>query len=104
MTLATVGVSLVISTMPMLTPSSSAPSCQMNRKSRMACRHAHPLLERTTLQQNAELVPAQSRQGVAAAHTRLQHSRDLLEQLIAGRMPAGVVEQFELIQIKIQQR
>ncbi len=66
-------------------------------------RDAHRLVQRTALQQNAELVPAQARQGVAAAHPRLQHAGDLLQQLIARRVPAGVVHQFELVQIEIQQ-
>jgi hypothetical protein len=40
-------------------------------------------------------------QRVAAAHPGLQHPGDLLQQLIAGRMAAGIVDQFELIQIQV---
>ena len=62
------------------------------------------LLERAVLQQHAELVAAQARERVAAAHARLQHAGDLLQQLVAGRMAAGVVDHLELVEVEVQQR
>ena len=108
MTLATVGVSLVISTMPMLTPTVEhavlPDEAIIANRLAQALRDAQRLIQRAALQQDAELIPAQARQRVAAAHPRLQHPGDLLQQLIAGRMSAGIVDQLELIQIQIQQR
>src|ERR1019366_9466963 len=66
-------------------------------------RQTQGLIERATLEQDAEFVAPQARQGVAAAHSRLQYTGNLLQQLIARRMTTGIVDQFELIQIKVQQ-
>jgi len=61
--LATVGVSLVISTMPRWTPTSSTPSCQMESKiaNRLTegFRDAHRLVQRTALQPECRTRPAQ---------------------------------------------
>ena len=57
-------------------------------------------IRRAVFQQNAELIPSQSRQGVAFAQTGLQQRTDMAQQLIACRMAAGVVNQLELIQVE----
>ena len=55
------------------------------------------------LQQDAELIAAETRDRVAGADARLQNAGDLLQQAIAGLVAAGVVDELELIEIEIQQ-
>ena len=55
-------------------------------------------------QHHHELVAAQTRHGVAFAHTRLQALRNLLQQQIADVMAKRVVEGLEVVQIDEQQR
>ncbi len=55
-------------------------------------------------QQQGELVTAESGQQVAGAGQRLEPVGGQSEQLIAGRVPEGVVHLFELIDIQQQQR
>ncbi|MNZ45056.1 hypothetical protein D3C78_626970 [compost metagenome] len=60
-------------------------------------------LRRTVFQQYPELVTAQTGQGVALAQSRLQQRTDMPQQLVTRGMPAGVVDQFELVQIEKHQ-
>ena len=62
------------------------------------------LLGGAAAHQNAELVAAQARDGVGGAHMGLQQSGDVAQQPVAGRMSAGIVDDFELIQVHVQQR
>ena len=64
---------------------------------------AQRLLERAIGEQNPELVAAEPGERIARAHARLQHAGDLPQQLIPGGVPAGIVDQFELIEIEIQE-
>src|SRR3984957_14617589 len=66
--------------------------------------HAQRMIQRAILQQDPELIPAQACQRIADAHSRLQHSRNLFQELIPRRMAAGIVDQLELIEVEIQQR
>ena len=54
------------------------------------------------LQQQSELVAAESgEQCIAYAHMPLQLLGDLAQQLVSGRVSAGVVDDLELIQVHI---
>ena len=53
------------------------------------------------MQQQSELVAAEPRERVVAAHPPLQHLRQLAQQFVAGDVAAGVVDDLELIQIEI---
>jgi hypothetical protein len=66
--------------------------------------HAHRLIERAALEQDAELIAAQARQRIAPAHLGLQQRADLAEQRIAGAVAAGVVDDLELVDIEVAQR
>ena len=65
---------------------------------------AHGLIERAALEQNAELIAAQAREGVAPAHLGLEQRAHLAEQRVAGAVAAGVVDDLELIEIETAQR
>ncbi|MCY1391745.1 hypothetical protein D3C76_421830 [compost metagenome] len=58
---------------------------------------------RAVFQQDAKLVAAQARQGIAFAQPRLQQGADMPQQFVARRMAAGIVDQLELIQIEEHQ-
>ncbi len=60
-------------------------------------------LERAVLQQDAELVSAQACERVGGADAGLHYARDLLEQPVARLMPAGVVDDLELVEIEVKQ-
>ena len=60
-------------------------------------------VERAVVQQHAELVAAEPRQGVAGTDTRLHDAGDLLEQPVAGLVAAGVVDDLELVEVEVQQ-
>ena len=66
-------------------------------------RDAQRLLERAVREQHPELVAAETGERIARAHARLQDAGDLPQQLISRRVPAGVVDQLELIEIEIQE-
>ena len=59
-------------------------------------------IRRTVLQQHAELVAAQARERVAFAQAVPEQSRHLAHELVAGGVPAGVVDDLELVQVEIQ--
>src|SRR5205823_11032666 len=52
------------------------------------------------LQQDRELVPAQSRDGVRGAHARLESLRDLAQQGVTGLVAPGVVYPLEVRQVQ----
>ena len=56
------------------------------------------------LEQNAELVAAEAREGVAFAQARAQQRGYLAQQLVAGRVPARVVDDLELVEVEVQHR
>ena len=58
---------------------------------------------RTALEQYPELIAAQARQGIAPADFGFEQRPDLTQQGIAGAVPAGVVDDLELIQIETAQ-
>ena len=60
-------------------------------------------IRRAVLQQDAELITAQTRQGIALAQTRMQQRTNMAQQLIACRMATGVIDQFELVQVEEHQ-
>ena len=59
---------------------------------------------RAMRQQHAELVSAEARQHVAFAQPRPQQGADLAQQFVTGGVPAGVVDDLELIEVEIQHR
>ena len=69
-----------------------------------ALRDARGLIERAALQQHAELVAAEARDGVGGAHARLQQARHVAQQPVAGLVAAGVVDDLELVEVDVQQR
>jgi hypothetical protein len=56
------------------------------------------------LQQDAELVAAQAREGVLAPHLLREYAPEASQELIAGHVPAGIVDNLELIEIQIADR
>ena len=64
---------------------------------------AHGFVQRTALEQYPELIAAQARQGIAPADFGFEQRPDLTQQGIAGAVPAGVVDDLELIQIETAQ-
>ncbi len=58
---------------------------------------------RAVAEQHAELVSAQARQDVGGADARLHDARHLLQQAVAGLVPAGVVDDLELVEVEVQQ-
>ena len=67
-------------------------------------RHALSLIGRAVLHDDGELVAAEPCQGVAMADGFAQQLGHLLQKLVADRMPAGVVDEFELVEVDVQQR
>ena len=65
--------------------------------------HALRLFQRATLQQQAEFVAAQARDGVGGAHAGLQQAGDVAQQPVAGAVTAGVVDHLELVEVDVQQ-
>ncbi len=65
---------------------------------------AHGFVERAALEQDSEFVAAEAREGIAPAHLRFEQGADLAEQRVAGAVAAGVVDDFELIQIQAAER
>ncbi len=63
----------------------------------------HRLVLRAVLEQHAELVAAEPRERVAGAHLRLHHPRELLQELVAGQVAAGVVHDLELVEVDVEQ-
>ena len=62
------------------------------------------LLGRAALQQHGELIAPQARQQVAGPHRVTEQARDLLQQLVAGGMAAGVVDDLELVEVDVHER
>ena len=93
-------------TSPMLALMVKTRSFHVNRKSLTFRSNLCATLSasfRTVLQQNAELVAAETRERIALPHLLVQQHRQLSQQLVAGRMAAGIVDDLELIEIEIQQ-
>ena len=65
---------------------------------------AQRLFRRAVLEQHAELVAAEAREHVVRAHARLQQPGDLAQQLVAGRVAAGVVDDLELVEVDVDHR
>ena len=61
-------------------------------------------VDRAVVQQQPELVAAESRQRVVAAHAALQKLRELSQQLVARDVAAGIVDDLELIEIEVAHR
>ncbi len=59
---------------------------------------------RNVAQDHRELVATQTRDGIAILHAGAQALRDDDEQLIARRVPDGVVHALEVIEVDVQQR
>src|SRR5690606_17734458 len=59
------------------------------------------LVERTTDEQHRELVSADARHGIRVAHFLLEQRRDLSQQVVARNVPAGVVDELEIVEIEI---
>ena len=62
------------------------------------------LIGRAVLEQQPELVAAQACHGVVLAHPLVQARGELAQQLVAGRMAAGVVDHLELVEVEVGQR
>ena len=58
-------------------------------------------VKRTTTEQQTEFIATQSRQHITAADTALEQLRQLAQQLIPRRMPTGVVDHLELVEVHI---
>ena len=93
------------STSPTLTPTSNTRSCQANW---WPATDWHDVLgdllrlvERAAGEQHRELVAADARDGVRIAHALLQQRRDLAQQVVAGDVPARVVDELESIEIEV---
>src|SRR5271166_6086309 len=63
---------------------------------------AHGRMRLAVRKQNTKLITTQTREQVAAAQPLPYRRRYLADQLVAGGMSAGVIDDFELIQIQIQ--
>src|SRR5690606_5891242 len=63
---------------------------------------AQRLVHRAALEQHAELIAAEPREGISPADLGLQQSADLLQQLVARTVPARVVDNLELIEIDVE--
>ena len=59
------------------------------------------LVERAAGEQHRELVAADARDGVRVAHALLQERTDLAQQVVAGDVAAGVVDELEPVEIEI---
>ena len=107
-TLATLSLSRVIAATPMLAPMLALFCSQLEAvvAHRLAdlLGDARGLLERAMLRQDAEFVAAEPRDDVGRTHVPLQQRGDVPQQAVAGRVPAGVVHDLELVQVDVQQR
>jgi hypothetical protein len=56
------------------------------------------------LHEDAELVAVQARQGVALPDLPFQHVAQLPQQLVAGHVTAGVIDDLELVKVEIARR
>src|SRR5664279_5627366 len=63
------------------------------------CGVSYPLLVGNLLQQDDELIATESCDGVGAAAGRLQSTARCDQQLIASRVPEGVIDELELVQV-----
>ena len=61
------------------------------------------LLERTTHQQQRELVAADASRGVGVAHRLFDDGGDLAQHVVAGGVPAGVVHHLEPVEVQVAQ-
>ena len=59
------------------------------------------LVERAAREQHRELVAADARDGVRIAHALLEQRRDLAQQVVAGDVPARVVDELESVEIEV---
>src|SRR5690606_7358785 len=59
------------------------------------------LVERTADEQHRELVSADARDGIRIANFLLEQRRDLSQQIVAGDVSAGVVDELEIIEVEI---
>src|SRR5882757_1792395 len=64
---------------------------------------SHGFIQRTALEQYPEFIAAQPRQRIAPADFGFEQGADLTQQGIAGAVPAGVVDDLELVQIQAAQ-
>ncbi len=93
--------------MPMLAPTDSVLPPQTKRKSRIAWRAASAMrfaCSSEHLEQHAELIAAEAREGVRGAYPRLQHAGHIAQQPVAGLVAAGIVDDLELVEVDVQQR
>ena len=60
-------------------------------------------LQDAVLEQDAEFVATDAGQMVAGSYRPPQNVGQLPEHLVAGQMPAGVVDDLELVQVEKQQ-
>src|SRR3977135_4587497 len=58
----------------------------------------------TFLEEHAELVAPQAGEGIALAQALEQHGADLADELVAGGVTAGVVDDLELVEVEIHHR
>ena len=63
--------------------------------------YANGLMHRAAFEQYPEFVAAQTRKRISFAHLLLQQRAHLPQQLIAGCVPAGIVDDLELIEIQV---
>src|SRR5690606_4551564 len=61
----------------------------------------HRLVEATALEQHTELVAAETREGIAPADFGLEQGAELAEQSVACTVPAGIVDDLELIEVQV---
>ena len=95
--------------MPMLTRACTTVSPSVNgsrERRRGAARAARqaPSAPCGLLEEDGELVPAESGRGVVAAQARAEPARDLDEQLVAGCVTEAVVDRLEVVDIEEEQR
>ncbi len=61
-----------------------------------------PFAEGAVFEQQAELIPPQSGEGVDLPHLLVEDVGQLAQQLVAGQVTTGVVDDLELVQIQVQ--
>src|SRR3989344_1065223 len=59
--------------------------------------------ERAVFKQQAKFIPTESRDEISGASVLLEQHADLLQQRVAGDVPAGVVDDLELVQVQVTQ-
>ncbi len=69
-----------------------------------AVRHHDRIVDAAVVQEQPEFVAAQAGERVIASDPTLQDVRELPEQLVAGDVAAGVVDDLELIQVQVADR